>query len=549
MRLSPLSVPYRVVERGTSIVFPLLFVALSGAAFIPGGFGPFAFVGLAGLVVVLLVGYEVAYYQRFEYVLTEDTLDIESGVLSRRNREIPLRRIQNVDIHRNVVQRVLGIAAVDLETAGGSDTEGSIRYVSFEEAKRLQRDIGRLKRGGDASESTPATEPLFALDDRELALVGALSFDLRLPGLLFVLVPTLGSVVGPFLPTSAGTVVAIATGVMLFVAVVLVSWVVGATVTVLNYYGFKLDRIGDELTYERGLLRRYDGSIPFDKIQTLTIQDNPLKRYVGYATLAIETAGYGTSGGPNRSGSEAAVPLATTDRVLALAREIEAFGDPEFERPPKRVRRRYAARYLIALGVVVAGLFGLETVARAGLPWYAPAAFVPVIPVAAHYKWKHRGYWLGPEHVVTRNGVLSRETKIVPYYRIQTVIDSRTVFQRRWRLATVTVDTAGSLSLMNQDAAAVDVDVETANRLRSALDERLRASLVERRQERIRLRQERLADGTESDSVTVAEATRDVDSDASETDAESTARTDEHSSVGTESTQSGGHHSEGPPDG
>jgi putative membrane protein len=159
-------------------------------------------------------------------------------------------------------------------------------------------------------------------------------------------------------------------------------------------------------------------------------------------------------------------------------------------------------RYLIALGVLTGVLYAVNVVVPQPIPWYATAVALPALPVAAHLKWKHRGYWLGDDHVVTRNGVWNRETKIVPYYRVQTVIDSRTVFQRRWRVATVTVDTAGSLSILGRDAAAVDIDGTDADDLRDELSARLRTAVAERRSRRPR---PPLADAARSDE-TVSEA-------------------------------------------
>ncbi|MFC7173834.1 PH domain-containing protein [Haloplanus litoreus] len=152
---------------------------------------------------------------------------------------------------------------------------------------------------------------------------------------------------------------------------ILVSWAGGAVAAILNYYDFRLTQVEDELQYERGLLRRYDGSIPLDKVQTLTVADDPLKRYFGYASLRIETAGYAPGAGEN--GSEAAVPLATRDRVFALANRIEPFGAPTFERPPKRVRGRYAFRYLLGVGVLVALLYAVNHVTTQALPGTAPS--------------------------------------------------------------------------------------------------------------------------------------------------------------------------------
>jgi putative membrane protein len=504
-RLSPLSVPYRVLQRGGGLAIGFAFLA-SGRFELPmvGALGPTVLTAVAVVGAAVLIGYETAYVRRFTYQLGGDTLDIESGVFSRRSREIPLRRIQNVDISRNVLQRLLGIAVVSFETAGGGDTEARFRFVSVSEAKRLQRTLGRLKRDGDrdgaqtaADESAetvtedgtagvgadrsdaspgrfdaPTSIELFALDRRELALVGVFSIDFRVPGILFLLGSTVGSTVVPTVLGSVPRLALVGVAVLGLVGIALASWIVGAAAAIVEYYDFRLVRSGEELQYERGLLQRYDGSIPFDKVQTLTLSDNPLKRYFGYASLYIETAGYAPGSGGSR-GSEAAVPLAERDRVLDLIETLEPVGDVELTRPPKRARRRYLVRYLLVVGVLTAAAYAAGAVVSLPFPPWSPALLTPLAVWFAHATWRHRGRWLGNHHIVTRNGVFRRRTKIVPYYRIQTVIDSRTVFQRRLGLASVTIDTAGSLSLGGQDAAAVDIAAADADDLRDELETRL----------------------------------------------------------------------------
>ena len=493
MRLAPVSIPYRAVKRVSSLLVAVVFIGTAGSFETALAFGAAA-VALAGAL-----AYEVARYRRFEYELTEDTFDVRSGVISRRDREIPYRRIQNVDVSRSVLQRLLGIAAVDLETAGGSSTEGAIRYVTAERADWLRSEIQRRKReneteNGDSPASSGATEAaaggvsadesetvLFELSSTELALVGALSFDARLIGLLAFLasgsVPVLSSML-PDLTAIAVTMAGLGVVAALFVG----SWLLGAAIAISNYYGFTLSRAGDELRYDRGLFRQYSGSIPTGKVQTLHITDNPAKRLLDYATLTIETAGYAPGGGGDY-GSQAAIPIARRDRVLDLAREIETFGDPEFERPPSRVRVRYAIRYLAVVAVLAAIAFGVDRYVAASLPWYGVAGLAVLAPIAAHYKWAHRGYWLGEDHLLTRSGFWRRGTRVVPYYRIQTVVDTRTVFQRRWNVATVVADTAGSGGFLGHEAAALDVETSDADRLRDELETRLQRSLSDRREE------------------------------------------------------------------
>lgn len=557
MRLHPLSAALRGLSRGLSVGTALFFLGTAvGAIDLPGGVLAAPLLGLVGFA--LGVGWELLYYRRFDYELTADTLDIASGVLSRRDREIPLRRVQNVDISRGLLQRTLEIAAVEIETAGGGDTEASLRYVSYEEAKRLQRDIGRRKRGragdraagdrtgenegireagtgetvtsavasggAEAGETTrpaagedderaaaegawPAAEgmtELFALGTRNLLVLGLVAPDLRaLLPVLFFAAPVVGLSI-PDLLLDSGVLAVGPRGA----ALAAVSWAGSAAVTAARYYDFRLTRVGDELRYERGLLSRYDGSIPLEKIQQLDFRENVLMRRAGYAGLAVETAGYAPGGGP-AGGSEAAIPLAGRGEVRRLARSIEGFAAADLERasfvrPPERARRRYAVRYLLALalaagvlyavnallggvgagvggalggvgGVGDAGVFGVRSLLGY---WYAPLALVPVALAAAHLKWVNRGYFLGSAHVLTRNGFWRRTTSVVPYCRVQTVIESRTLFQRWRRLATVAIDTAGSSSLVRRGARAVDADSEEAATLRETVRKRLRTTLA-----------------------------------------------------------------------
>lgn len=480
MKLHPLSVPYRALTRGVSVATVLLFSGTAAA----GGVAWITIPLVAALAVVGFLGaaaWESAYYRRFEYELSPDTFDIASGVVSRRNREIPLHRIQNVDIRRNAVQRALDIATVNLETAGGGETEASLRYVGYDEAKRLQRELQRLKSREPLEEAADETL-LFELGGGELLLLSALSLDPRALTMLAVLGPLVGVSV-PFEELPEATGVAIAAGVVgLLLAVVAALWITGAAVTFARFYGFRLTRHGDELRYERGLVQRYDGSIPLEKLQTVTLKENPLMRQFGYATLLVETAGYAAGQSPS-GGSEAAVPLARRPRAVELARSLGGFdvGALSFTRPPKRARRRYAGRYAIAVGLLTGALFVADVLTGRVGAWYVPLALLVVAWPAAHYKWRHHGYALEDEYAVTRGGFWRRATTVVPYYRVQTVIQRQTIFQRRWSLASVVVDTAGSLSLAGRDAVAADLDAADAATLRETVHDRLQTQLRRRR--------------------------------------------------------------------
>ena len=481
MKLDPLSIPVRAGESVVRLAWVLVF-ALVGSPALGGASG--IGVAVVGWFVIALA-YQLVYYQRFEYDLSGDTLDIASGVVSRRNREIPIGRVQNVDISRNVVQRALGLAQINLETAGGSSTEASLRYVSVEEAERLRSELGRLKRGATPTE-TVDPEPereLFAVTGKELVLLGLIGIDLRLLSFVTVLLPVISpSLRERFADPLVGLAV---TAPLAAAAVVAVAALISGAIALTSYYGFRLSRRNDELLYERGLLQRFSGTIPLEKVQTLSISENFLARRLGYASLAVETAGYA----PSDEGSQSAIPLAERRRVVDLARSVESFEGIDFQRPPKRARERYAVRYSIVAALAVAAAFAADRYTGLTFAWYVALALVPLAPVGAHLKWLHLGYDVQPDYVVLREGFWTRTTTIVPYYRVQTVLDSQTVFQRRRGLASLVVDTAGSSGLTNRQPRALDIDAERAADLRETVADRLQTAVQRQRSDR---RQERL---------------------------------------------------------
>jgi len=477
MNLHPLSVVYRTGTAVARFAWVLVIGVFSTSQLDGLGAGAFALLAVAVLAVF---AYQVVYVRRFDYELTPGTFDLRSGVVSRRTREIPYRRVQNVDVSRNVLQRAFGIAELRIETAGGGETEAQLRYVSDDEADRIQREIGRLKRGVSEGETDPepeTTDELFAITARELLLLGVVRVDLRLLSFVTVLLPILIPSVSetfPLLDLYRAAPVVLG-------GLVAVALVVSSVAAVANYYGFELHRGTDELRYQRGLLQEYSGTIPLDKVQSVSVTENALARRLGYASLEVETAGYAPGG--NGEGSQSAVPLARRERVFDLARSVEHFGEVSFQRPPRRARTRYAVRYSLVVAFLTAVSVAVVrfTAISPPIPALSPLALLVVVPVAAHLKWANLGYALAEDHFVAREGFWTRTTRVVPYYRVQTLVESATAFQRRRDLATLVVDTAGSQGFGANDARALDIDANRANELRRELEGRFQSALAETR--------------------------------------------------------------------
>ncbi|WP_276271864.1 PH domain-containing protein [Haloarcula litorea] len=508
-RLHPLSAVRSVGAGLLQGAFFGFFVgsALAGAMGLP-GWTPLVLAPAGALVAG---GYALARHLRFRYEIAGDTLTVESGVFARQSREIPLGRIQNVDAEQNVLNRLLGLAAVSFETAGGSTTEATLNAVDTDEADRLRRLVQRhggseSVGAGDGTElgdtgAGPTTdrETLFAFSTRDLLTYAVVSIRPTAPVIALAGLPLGGDLVTaivrfnlelvtgqrtltPGLVETVGLPRALAFAALVVAEFLLAALVVSVVLTVVEYHDFHLFREDDDLRYERGLVRRYSGTIPLSKVQTVSVRENALMRRVGYATLVVETAGY--SGGNDESSKGVAVPMAPREDVVELARDVEPFGDLSFERPPERARRRYAARFgLIALAFVGVA-YAVDALVVDSGRWWLSLGLLALVPPAAHLRWRNRGVALGEEVFATRSGFWRRTTRVVPYYRIQTVFVERSPFQRRRHLATVTADTASTTSILGGSATAYDVDDERAATLRDHLRDRLYEDLLSRKRDR-----------------------------------------------------------------
>ena len=90
-------------------------------------------------------------YKYYRYELTDLGFKKEYGVIWKKYVTIPYERIQNVDIYRGLIARLLGLSDLQVQTAGmsmtagayGSGAEGRLPGLSPEVAEQLRDELVR----------------------------------------------------------------------------------------------------------------------------------------------------------------------------------------------------------------------------------------------------------------------------------------------------------------------------------------------------------------------------------------------------------------------
>ena len=483
-RLHPLTVLFHGITIARSFVLPAAVGALSAARRDPGDVAIWV-----GLIVGIpaLIG-AVAHYMHFRYSLAEDALVIDSGVLRKQHRVIPLASVQNMNIRESALQRALGVATLSVETAtGGATPDAEFVVLGRNAAQALQNRILASRRHAvqEKTEDTfteAAEDPgrvITLLTPGDLVLAGATAnhaglIVVALAGLLQFAddLQYLEWVERQFqrLPLdSLGSALVI--GITALAMLLVVGWILSIVGSLVGYYDFTLTSRGERLHKTHGLLARHAATIPLERVQALRVEESVLRRPLGLASLRVTTAGSAVSPG-QAHGAEVIAPIARASEIERFVRlvlpELD-YGAMTLTRVHTKSRIRAFTAYAVVLVVAAAG----------SVVWRPPMALLPIALLApawllAAWQYRHRGYARADRHVVARNGVYNRITWLVPEHKLQTLHLRESPFQRRHGLATVQLDTPGH----GRGASVRDLGYGDAARLVNSL----RPGLASRRE-------------------------------------------------------------------
>jgi len=470
-RLHPLTLLLRV---GASL--PALFIVLLPTLRNPSSEKLISIVlgVLYGIVALPII---VLQYLRFSYRITPKQIVIQKGVLNRQNRSIPIERVQNVQVERNLVARILGVAKVKIITAGSSATEGTLEYVGQADAHRIRSVIrsfqgDRDRAAADDENADDEGETLFSMSLPRVLLSGAFRFSLLYLALIFTALELVDpqTTVQRLLQSqgwvnmladrmAAHPVVAVLSSVV--IAVVL-GWISGIVIHLSRYYGFELWLDDDKLRKRHGLFTVTEDTVPLGKVQALILRTNPLMRAFGWYGLEVQTIGTDV----DEHGHRVIAPFAQYHDLLQLAQQVRPFALPdEFRSVSMLTIRRMFFRYTAVLG----GVFGplvyfwpadWWTLWGLALPWWS-VALLPLILGWAVLHYGNHGYATKEDGLYIRRGVLSHYLWILPTDKFHVFAATASLFQRRLGLKTLFVDTAGAATFAYPEV--VDVPEEEAD--------------------------------------------------------------------------------------
>lgn len=478
---------FRVIRGSLVTIFFLIFYSKGS-----GMVGRFFVFLLGSIFLGLPVLAEILKFISFRYSLEAGNVTIREGILSRKIRHIPVKRIHNINTSQGMLSRLLKVVRVDIETAGGSGTEASLLAISPEEVTRIQSYVREQKAldatSGEAGvgnldveslEETPA-RVVFTMGFKDIFLAGATTSRM---GLIFVALYAAWEYLDEFFKDTkvfymledavrkadqlrqTDDMSLILLGLGIFFFMFLVAWLLSIASALVRWHGFTLKQAEEDLNIRCGLLTLRAYTIPLGKIQALRCTTSFIRRPLGLMQINVTSAGHVGIQEKEKVESNLLVPITHKNRTEYFVKSVwpgANWNDVDWQRvhPFTRLRQFRIMAVLIMAQVVLAKQFWWDA------SWWVylilMVVFIGLAFFIADLTYRQIGYAWDEHFAYLKTGFLGLQYWVIPISKIQNLAITQTPFQRIRDLASLKIDVAGQGS---HEAKIPNIDIATCWRL------------------------------------------------------------------------------------
>ncbi|HWH09868.1 MAG TPA: PH domain-containing protein [Solirubrobacteraceae bacterium] len=386
-RLHPLS-PLVRAGRGVIALFVVVVIPLLASRNPQSGN---SLVHLGILLVVLVLA--VVSWLVTRWRVDEGVLLVEAGLIRRTSERFPLSQIQAIDTVRPGLARIFGLAELRIRLASGTGKAGRLAYLTSDEADALRARLLALAHGLAAETPAPPERPLVSVPTGQLVA----SILLSGPGLLLEVVIAGLVLLATLAPGAAAATISGGAAPLLGV-------LFGVFRRFNAEYRLQVAEAPDGLRLRSGLIETSAETIPAGRIQAIRMIEPLAWRPFGWCRLEVDVAGQKNRGRQDRNQAKAAralLPVGSHDQAAFLLGRLFPDQPTDRLRPPARTR------------------------------WKSPLRF------------RFLSWAVNDSYALTTSGRIRRVTDWVPLAKVQSVRSVEGPVQRRLRLSSIHLDTAG----------------------------------------------------------------------------------------------------------
>jgi putative membrane protein len=410
-----------------------------------------------GIIVVIAI-FAYLKYLNFTFYIDEKSEEfiVNDGVFNKSKIVISLHKIQQVSIHQNVLQRIINIYEVSVDTAGTDRQEGSIKAVSQEMALALKAKLLENRNTVVTSDESITTQsekkaPFLKIQLVNLFKIGITSNYAKSIGLIltffFTIYENLRNIGKEDLfsgfelenqlhryPVFISILIAIA-------GLFFVVFILNIFRTVLKYFDFTIQKQKGSLLLSYGLISKQSTILKPEKVQIVTISQNYFQKKLRILEIKIKQA-TGDDAKKSKSGIEIlGCNKVEKDAILNLI--FDSIPTANLKLKPNW-RKLVFAIFLSVILPLTAFLF-IYNYNAIYLKQYVPLVVFYVIFASIIHGFSFYNYrlYIGQKHIIKKNGAWDRERSIIEIKKIQAITTTQLFWHKNLNIGTITLHTAG----------------------------------------------------------------------------------------------------------
>lgn len=416
------------------------------------------------------------------YSISDEALFINKGILKKKNTEIPLSTITNVDYSQGVILQLANAYTITVDTAATISAQNRSKVkltLKGEDAQRVKALLLADKqatagegpveaRETPLERSVPQGEILSVThaSPKEIILMGIMEAKLAVLAQLFsivVVVITFGSMLFMGRQVDGEELIMDQilqiSGVALIVLVVLVvyamGFIVGVLKAMLKYYNFRITNRKDSIFIEYGLLTKKTHTLMKKKVSGVQFKQPLLMRLFKCGVLHVFAVGYGNNPEEGDVTSILFPYLKASALDNFIAHHLPGMGrGEEMVKAEKRSLRYFfiAPRFFVAIYVLALGIFAnFLPVAVPGtaalffdLGWIIGGVIFLMVIGSILLEYRNTGIFANENCTGLSSGGYTKNRTFLYTHMIESLTGSGSVFKRRKGILTINVGIWGS---------------------------------------------------------------------------------------------------------
>lgn len=418
---------------------------------------------ILGLLASIIIAAIIAYlrYVNFTFYIDQEREEfvVHEGIFNKTKTTIQLSKIQQVNINQNLIQRIINIYALDVDTAGSDKKEGNIKAISHElalslKSKLLENEVSETASEAFTEITDPKTNfalPFLKIDLLSLFKIGITSNYVKTIGLLLTFFVTIYdglNQVGQTDVISSDNVNQLVEDkpllyvILLFVVVLLtIVFVLNIGRTIIKFFGYTVAKQKGSLVLSYGLINTKSTLLKPEKVQITKVSTNYFQKKLNVLEIKIKQA-VGAAEEKNKNIIE--IPGCNSleaDEILKLLfKELPQKGEmlqPNF----RKLVFSIFLLIVVPLTVFMSIGYGLNAVVFE----YSLGAifYVVFVLILLFFGFKNYRLFVNDKYIIKQSGAWDVDNEIIQIEKIQALTTSQLFWHKNLNIGSLTLHTAG----------------------------------------------------------------------------------------------------------